>query len=195
VFEQLGVREERYADRVTFIARCVGCPYGGKAIGPRGDPASRIVLVGEAPGATEIAVGEPFRGPAGELLLGALAAAEVPKHGVFITNAVACLPHPVHPRVKAVDSCYTRLGEDLGVHPRSVIVALGATAIRAVSGRRDFRVTRKAPREVLPSPWGPVIPTLHPAYVRRRGLGGLEYQTLVDDLRQARLFATPTAPR
>jgi uracil-DNA glycosylase len=40
---------------MPFIDRCPGCPYQGKAICPRGNPASPIVLVGEAPGATEIA--------------------------------------------------------------------------------------------------------------------------------------------
>ena len=41
----------RYAGAVPFIDRCRECPYQGKAIGPRGNPASRIILVGEAPGA------------------------------------------------------------------------------------------------------------------------------------------------
>ena len=41
----------RYARAVPFIDRCRECPYQGKAIGPRGNPASRIILVGEAPGA------------------------------------------------------------------------------------------------------------------------------------------------
>ncbi len=67
-----------------------------------------------------------------------------------------------------------------------IIVALGATAVRAVTGLRGFRVTTKPPGTELPSPWGPVIPTLHPAFIRRRGLNGPEYRTLVDDLRLAR---------
>ena len=44
----------RYARAVPFIDRCRECPYQGKAIGPRGNDASRFILVGEAPGATEI---------------------------------------------------------------------------------------------------------------------------------------------
>ena len=35
---------------MPFITNCPECPYGGRAIGPRGDPASQIALVGEAPG-------------------------------------------------------------------------------------------------------------------------------------------------
>lgn len=151
---------------------------------------SRIVLVGEAPGATEIAVGEPFRGPAGDILRQALVAAELPEASIFITNAVACLPHPVRPRVKAIDRCRTRLVTDLEMHPRAVIVVLGGTAVRAVTGVRGFRVTKTAPNTELPSNWGPVVPTLHPAFVRRRGLGGPEYRTLIDDLRRARRIST-----
>lgn len=154
---------------------------------------SRIVLVGEAPGATEIAVSEPFRGPAGDILRQALVAAELPEASIFITNAVACLPHPVRPRVKAIDRCRTRLVTDLEMHPRAVIVVLGGTAVRAVTGVRGFRVTLKAAHTQLSSDWGPVIPTLHPAFVRRRGLRGPEYQTLIDDLRQAQAIAATPA--
>ena len=39
------------------------------------------------------------------------------------------------------------------------------------------------------SPWGPVMPTLHPAYVLRRGVHGLQYRILVDDLAKARRLA------
>jgi hypothetical protein len=45
----------RYAGTMPFIDRCRECPYQGKAIAPHGNHASRIILVGEAPGATEIA--------------------------------------------------------------------------------------------------------------------------------------------
>jgi DNA polymerase len=178
---------------VPYIASCAGCPYGGRAIGPRGDPASRIALVGEAPGKTEIAAGEPFRGPAGDLLGGALAVAGLPEADVFVTNAVACLPQPVRPRVRAIASCRARLASDLGMQPRAVIVTLGATAVRAVTGLRGFRVTKKAPDAELPSIWGRVVPTLHPAFVLRRGRGGPELQTLVHDLRRARRLASTIA--
>ena len=41
----------------------------------------------------------------------------------------------------------------------------------------------------LPSIWGLVVPTLHPAYVLRRGLDGLESEMLVADLKHARRLA------
>jgi len=48
---------------------------------------------------------------------------------------------------------------------------------------------RKSPGTVLPSIWGPVVPTVHPAFVRRRGEDGLEYQMLVADFKHARRLA------
>ncbi|MHB8459266.1 MAG: hypothetical protein ACYDAK_04660 [Candidatus Limnocylindrales bacterium] len=74
---------------------------------------------------------------------------------------------------------------------RIVVVALGVTAVQAVTGQRAFRVTRKEPGTELPSDWGRVVPTLHPAFVRRRGLDGLEYQMLVADLKHARRALGP----
>jgi DNA polymerase len=169
------------------IDHCTGCPYRefGPAIGTRGDPASRIVIVGEAPGATEITKGEPFRGPAGRVLNEALREADLDEGHVFITNAVACQPHPVRPRVAAIVACRERLLRDMDAHPRGVIVALGLTAVRAVTGQRGFRMM-DAHGEELTSIWGPVVPTLHPARVLRRPK---ERDLLVEDLRHARQLA------
>jgi uracil-DNA glycosylase family 4 len=175
------------------VDHCPGCPYRefGPAIGPGGDPTSPIVLVGEAPGATEVDEGEPFRRPAGDVLWRAGAEAGLLEGNLFITNSVACRPRnpvkPTHtPSPDAIRACHGRLAHDISAHDRAVIVALGATAIRAVTGVRGFPVTKKGPGTELPSEWGRVVPTLHPAYVLRRGLNGPEYQMLVADPKHAR---------
>jgi uracil-DNA glycosylase family 4 len=173
---------------VPTIANCLDCPYGGKAIGPRGEDASLIVLVGEAPGRTEIGEERPFVGRAGAVLWQALAEAGLVEADLFITNAVACRPDPVHPWVKAIDACRGRLVRDIEARPRAVIVALGRTAVRAVTERRGFRMMDVRGTE-LQSEWGTVLPTLHPAFVRRRGLDGLEYRMLVEDFKHARRLA------
>lgn len=169
------------------IVNCTGCPYRalGPAIGTRGDMASAIVLVGEAPGAGEIAAGRPFVGRAGSVLWAAVAEAGLSEGAVFITNAVSCRPSPVHPTVEAIHACRARLVTDLEAHPRSAIVALGGTAVRAITGRRDFRVMRDRGTP-LASAWGPVVPTLHPARVLRRQN---ERPLLVSDLQAARRLA------
>jgi DNA polymerase len=174
------------------LDNCPDCPYRkyGPAIGSRGDAASPIVLVGEAPGEKEIEKGLPFVGPAGtRVLWPALREVGLSEADVFVTNSVACLPNPVKPRVAAIKACHERLGQDIGAHHRDVIVALGATAIRAVTGLRGFSTTKAEPGTEFPSEWGSVVPTFHPAYVLRRGLNGPEMRRLVADLEHARRLA------
>ena len=176
----------RYAGAVPFIDRCHDCPYQGKAIGPRGNPASRIVLVGEAPGATEIIEGGPFRGPAGQVLSQALVEAELVEANLFITNSVACQPRPVHPRVGAIDACRGRLIRDIEGHGRAVIVTLGATAFRSVTEQRGFQMLDVRGQRVE-TKWGSVVPTLHPARVMRVRS---ERPLLVEDLALAGRIAS-----
>lgn len=182
---------------MPIIDWCPDCPYRefGPAIGTRGDPASHIVLVGEAPGADEITKGLPFVGRAGtEVLWPALAKAGLHEQDVFVANSVACRPYrPNRPKDRkpsgdAILACHRRLAREIG-RPRAVIVALGATAVEALTGRRGFPVTKEHGAELLTG-WGRVVPTLHPAYVLRRGLNGPEYRMLIADLALARRIAS-----
>lgn len=195
--ERTDAQRRRYADDVGFIDCCPGCPYQGNAVGSRGNHASGIVLVGEAPGAKEVKDGLPFVGRAGaEVLWPAVEEAGLKEADLLVVNSVACRPfNAATPRVRkpspiAIDACHGRFVREIGAHPRVAIVALGATAVRAVTGRRGYPVTSSALGRELPSAWGPVVPTLHPAYVLRRGRGGPEHRRLVEDLKHARRLAS-----
>ncbi|MGD0019955.1 MAG: uracil-DNA glycosylase [Candidatus Limnocylindrales bacterium] len=172
---------------MTGIEHCPGCPYRefGPAIGSRGNPASRVVIVGEAPGKQEIIQGRPFVGAAGGILRTALSEARLSEADLFITNSLACLPHPVHPRVAAINACRGRLLREIQAHHRDVIVALGATAFRALTDQRAVRVLDARKRPPTKTPWGPVVATVHPARVLRRPA---EMDFLVADLAAARLL-------
>ena len=183
-----GMTTINFADPVHSVSHCQACPYRayGPAIGPRGDPASRIVIVGEAPGAQEIEQGRPFVGPAGGILKGALNEARLDERDLFITNAVACKPYPTpRPHVTAIEACEGLLVADLSAHPRVVVVTLGATAFRATMRRRGFRM-KDVGGTAVDSPWGPLIPSLHPARIRRVPF---ERHLLVTDLARARELA------
>jgi uracil-DNA glycosylase len=183
---------------MTGIEHCPECPYRefGPAIGSRGNPAGRVVIVGEAPGKQEILQGQPFVGPAGGILRTALSEARLVEADLFITNSVACLPHPVHPRVTAINACRGRLQSELQSYHRDVIVALGATALRATTGQRAVRVLDARKLPPAQTPWGPVVATVHPARVLRRPA---EMKFLVEDLTAARCLAdnagAPAFPR
>jgi uracil-DNA glycosylase len=170
------------------IDNCDLCPYRivGPAISNRGIRKSPLVLVGEAPGKNEILAGRPFVGRAGQLLGAALRDAGIEEAGVFIVNAIACRPVPVHPWRSAIAACHERLLGELRAAPRSAIVALGATAVSSLTKRRDVRILQERGR-VFESELGPIVATIHPARALRRPD---EYTDLVADLALAKRIAS-----
>jgi len=156
--------KERRAPRVE---RCSGCPYGSEPIGSSGNPASPIAIVGEAPGQTEVRQGRPFVGPAGTTLRRAIEEASLGEFDPFITNSVSCLPNPVAPRVEAIDACRGRLMRELEAYPRTVVVAVGGTALRALTETRKPRILEARAGPPIKVHGWLVVPTVHPAWVRR----------------------------
>jgi uracil-DNA glycosylase family 4 len=109
------------------------------------------VIVGEAPGETEVVEGKPFVGRAGSRLNEALAAAGVDRSAVYITNTVLCHPegNESPPPRAAILACHPRLiGEAEMRMPRKVL-ALGGTAGKALTGDsrpiEQLRLLRPAP--------------------------------------------------
>lgn len=170
---------------MPIVDHCPDCPYRefGPAVGTRGERSSRIVLVGEAPGRQEIEAEKPFVGAAGEILWQAVAAAGLKECDLFVVNSIACLPHPVHPHVPAINACRGRLIREIQAHPRDVIVALGGTALRALTEQKGFLVMEARQWPPTKMPWGPVVATLHPARVLRRRD---EMPLMVEDLEAVR---------
>jgi DNA polymerase len=76
-------------------AECFGCPLYEKGQGftlPDGNAESSIVLIGEALGEEEVAIGRPFVGPAGDQLNRTLARSGIEREGLLIGNAIQCRP-------------------------------------------------------------------------------------------------------
>jgi uracil-DNA glycosylase family protein len=180
---------------------CRMCPLWERAtqtVFGEGLPASRLMLVGEQPGDREDLEGRPFVGPAGRVLDDALAAAEVPRDRVYVTNAVkhfkwvARGPRRIHdtPNEREVMACSPWLRDEIALIRPAVLVCLGATAAKALLGR-DFRLTRHR-GEMFESMLGPSLTaTIHPSAVlrgpserRSEMLGGL-----TEDLRAAAAVA------
>ena len=107
------------ADRLTLlrdhIGDCQRCPLGASRIRLAfgvGNPAARVLFVGEGPGYAEDRKGEPFVGPAGQLLDKILAATDLSRNPmdpswkwIYIANTVKC-----HPMIDPTDN--TRRGND-----------------------------------------------------------------------------------
>ncbi|WP_435738258.1 UdgX family uracil-DNA binding protein [Cellulosimicrobium sp. PMB13] len=151
----------RDVDALTgAVQGCRGCELWAdatQAVFSRGADDAPLVLVGEQPGDREDREGEPFVGPAGRVLADALEAAGIVPDRVYLTNAVKHFrfeqrgKRRLHktPDVAHVRACLPWLeAEVAAVRPR-VVVALGATAARAVLGR-PARVTAERGRVVDP---------------------------------------------
>lgn len=180
---------------------CRGCELWQPAtqvVFSSGERSARIMLVGEQPGDREDQQGEPFVGPAGRVLDEALDEAGIDRSATYLTNAVKHFrfqqrgKRRIHqkPDVRHVSACHPWLEAELEAVAPRMVVAMGATAARAVLDRTvkigDVR------GRVLEEPARPVVVTTHPsAVLRLRGRDGYDeaFGALVEDLRLAAPYA------
>ena len=183
------------------LQRCRRCPLWARAtqaVGGEGDPHAAIMLVGEQPGQEEDLAGHPFVGPAGKLLDRALADAGLPRATVYVTNAVKHFKweprgrRRMHktPTQREIEACQVWLQEELArVKPR-LIVAMGATAGRALlGGPVTISALRGRPIEHGDHA---ILVTYHPSAVLRAPERSRQvelYQALVEDLVLAKAVA------
>lgn len=183
---------------------CRGCDLyrdADQTVFGDGPSSARMLLVGEQPGDREDRAGEPFVGPAGRLLDKALLEAGIDRSQVYVTNAVkhfkftraAGNKRRIHktPSRTEVVACRPWLFAELGVIDPEVVVALGATAAKALLGN-DFRLTAHR-GEVLRPPADEfggsfaIVATPHPSSVLRGPAERRDaaFADLVNDLRTA----------
>ncbi len=151
------------------VAACTACglAQGRKHTVPgEGDPAARLMLVGEGPGANEDATGRPFVGAAGTLLTQILGSIGIPRESVFIANVVKCRPPQNRkPLPDEAAACLPYLRRQVQLVRPNVILALGATAAEALLGGRQ---TLGQMRGAVHSYGGvPLVVTYHPAALLR----------------------------
>jgi DNA polymerase len=151
-----------------------------------------IVFVGEQPGDQEDRQGRPFVGPAGKIFDRALAEAGIERQETYMTNAVKHFkfeprgkkrPHK-RPDRSEIEACGWWLESEITLIRPKLIVALGATAARALSGKAlVISKLRGAPVELMGHKG---FVTVHPSYLLRvpdQAARRLEYRKFVADLR------------
>jgi len=192
---------------------CKGCHLYENAtqtVFSKGPVTARVVFVGEQPGDVEDRRGEPFVGPAGKLLDRAIEQAGLNPGDTYTTNAVKHFKFTsgaggrrIHatPDSREVGACRPWLVAEFGLLDPEIVVALGATAAKALFGP-SFRVT-KSRGMLLPWPASAYEPaeferaddgaragayalaTLHPSAVLRADDREAAFEGLVADLRIA----------
>ena len=156
----------RIAAEAAACTKCGLHKTRTRAVPGQGNPQTRILFVGEAPGEEEDRQGLSFVGPAGQLLTQMIEAMGFKREDVFIGNILKCRP-PANrtPLPDETAACLPYLEEQIRVLKPDVIVALGAVAARGLL-RSEAGITQTRGR------WAKfqgidVMPTYHPAYLLR----------------------------
>ncbi|MCA0146105.1 uracil-DNA glycosylase [Blastococcus sp. LR1] len=166
---------------------CVACPELAAArqhvvvgdVPPSGRP--RLVLVGEAPGATEDETGRPFVGKSGALLDLLLAEAGLDRAEAAVLNVVKCRPPGNRtPKAAEVARCSGWLRRQLDLLGAPVVVALGLSSAKWFLGPRTvLGAVRGRPHEIEGRA---VWATYHPSAAIRFGPNGAPRAGLLADL-------------
>ncbi len=158
--------EKIRADIGPDCRRCRLCEQRNKIVFGDGHPRAELMFIGEGPGHDEDVQGLPFVGRAGKLLTQMIEAMGLRRQDVYIGNVVKCRPPENRPPEKdEVAMCSPFLLRQIDVIRPKVIVALGATAARALlqteRGITHFR------GEWLEFRGTRFMATYHPAYLLR----------------------------
>jgi DNA polymerase len=152
------------------VARCTRC---GELARTRtqtvfgvGNPQARLCFLGEAPGADEDRLGEPFVGRAGQLLNKILEACHLQREDVYILNVLKCRPPGNRsPAPDEAENCRGYLDRQLELIQPEFICCLGAVAAQNLLGTAESIGRLRG--KVLEYRGIRVVCTYHPAYLLR----------------------------
>ena len=155
------------------VKECQNCALAKsrkKFVFGSGNPASRIMLIGEAPGANEDLQGKPFVGEAGKLLDKILAAIQLTREDIFLTNILKCRPPQNRdPQPEEVVACESILRKQIEILNPEFILILGRIAAQyLLKTKKPLRELRGKVVELFNAK---AVITYHPsALLRESGL-------------------------
>ncbi len=157
-------------DALTACAlTCQKCPLAATrthVVIERGNRQARVMAIGEGPGQTEDETGLPFVGKAGQLLDKILAAVGFSEANTYICNVVKCRPPGNRvPTDEEMAACRPYLLEQIRLIDPPILLLLGATALRGVTGSRDSITRVRGQWRQWQGRW--VMPLFHPSYLLR----------------------------
>jgi probable DNA metabolism protein len=185
-------------DLAQAAATCTGCELhvaATQTVFGRGPSEARIMLVGEQPGDQEDLAGEPFVGPAGEVLNQALEQAALDRSQLYVTNAVKHFRFVLEgrrrrhqaPRPSEIVACRPWLEAELKAVQPKVVVCLGKTAAQSLIGGQ-VSMERQRGRFFSSPSSSRILLTYHPSSILRardRMTQDRLFGLLVEDLKKA----------
>jgi DNA polymerase len=176
----LAWKQEKLAELKRDWQKCATCEELAECrvnvVFGHGNPMADLMLVGEAPGATEDLEGKPFVGPSGELLTAMLSTFKKDfNEDVYRTNVIMCRPPENRdPTREEKLACLPRLYREIYIVDPMVIVVAGNVAMKLLLKGRDTaigKVQGKLKKLTIPGISFELeydcMPIYHPAFVLR----------------------------
>jgi DNA polymerase len=153
-----------------------------------------VIFVGEQPGDQEDLAGKPFVGPAGQMFDRALAEAGLDRRRAYVTNAVKHFKFQLRgkrrihekPNVGEIKACKFWLDLELQFVKPALVVSLGASALRSLTGHAGA-LAQAREQELALADGTPLLATVHPSFLLRlpdEDAKRREYARFVADLKR-----------
>ncbi len=173
--EPVGTGLRALREAAALCKRCDLWRPATQTVFGQGPAKARIMLVGEQPGDKEDLAGEPFVGPAGQLLDRALDELGIDRGTLYLTNAVKHFKFeprgksriPKSPTAAEQKACHLWLERELATVKPKVVVALGAIGAKAVFGPKFGLMKQRGRWQDLPD-GRRGFATVHPSWVLRQ---------------------------
>lgn len=151
---------------VKKCTKCKLCERRKNTVFGTGNPSSKIMFIGEGPGADEDEAGIPFVGKAGKLMNQAFLGLGLNREDVYIANIVKCRPpNNRNPEKDEAMACIDYLRNQVILVKPKIIVLLGNVALKNILGE-DYSIT-KARGKWIEKKGILYMPTFHPAALLR----------------------------
>ena len=170
----IGTKSERLnklKKRIQLIKNCDLKKNATNLVFSDGNINSKIMIIGEGPGANEDAEGKPFVGRAGKLLDKMLAAIQLNRTKVYISNVVNYRPPENRkPSEIEIERYLPYLRSHIEIISPKILLLLGSTALNALIGN-DVVISKARGKWIqkeigTAKPW--IIASFHPAFLMRQ---------------------------
>ena len=168
---EIKLQLENLKKQITEIDGCDLKNNANQLVFSDGNFRSKMMLVGEGPGQKEDEIGKPFMGDAGKLLNKMLAAIDIKRESIYITNVVNYRPPNNRKPTTAEINKYSKfLYEHISIINPKILIIMGGTAMEALIGN-NFKISKERgiwKDVIIKGKTYLSIVTFHPAYLLRQ---------------------------
>ena len=175
---------EELQEAIKNCNKCKLCQKRKNLVFGVGNTNSKIMFIGEGPGADEDAQGIPFVGKAGQLMNKAFDAVGIEREEIYIANIVKCRPpNNRDPEEDEVNGCINYLRNQVMIIKPKIIVLLGRIALQNILGK-EYKIS-SCRGKWIEKKGIYYMPTWHPAALLRDETKKIDF---LNDLKEVVAF-------